>query len=134
MKDGKADVYDGDLQDYRALVLQADRNKSDNSQKKAKSEPAEPAPKLNKADQRQKSSESRKAASGLKRKADDAEKRLEKINAKIGAIDADLSRPGHSSEKIQDLLRQRADLAAEAESTEVDWLQAIEDYETALNA
>ena len=134
VKDGKADVYDGDLQDYRALVLQADRNKSDNSQKKTKSEPAEPAPKVNKADQRQKSSESRKAASGLKRKADDAEKRLEKINARISAIDADLASPGHSSEKIQDLLLQRANLASEAESTEVDWLQAIEDYETALNA
>ncbi len=134
VKDGKADVYDGDLQDYRALVLQADRNKSDNSQKKTKSEPAEPAPKVNKADQRQKSSESRKAASGLKRKADDAEKRLEKINARISAIDTDLASPGHSSEKIQDLLLQRANLASEAESTEVDWLQAIEDYETALNA
>ncbi|MEH6695648.1 MAG: ABC-F family ATP-binding cassette domain-containing protein [Hyphomonas sp.] len=134
VKDGKADVYDGDLQDYRALVLQADRNKSDSSQKKTKSAPAEPAPKVNKADQRQKSSESRKAASGLKRKADDAEKRLEKINARISAIDKDLASPGHSSEKIQDLLLQRANLAAEAEATEVDWLQAIEDYETALNA
>ncbi len=134
VKDGKADVYDGDLQDYRALVLQADRNKSDSSQKKTKSAPAEPAPKVNKADQRQKSSESRKAASGLKRKADDAEKRLEKINARISAIDKDLAIPGHSSEKIQDLLLQRANLASEAEATEVDWLQAIEDYETALNA
>ena len=134
VKDGKADVYDGDLQDYRALVLQADRNKSDSSQKKTKSAPAEPALKVNKADQRQKSSESRKAASGLKRKADDAEKRLEKINARISAIDKDLAIPGHSSEKIQDLLLQRANLASEAEATEVDWLQAIEDYETALNA
>jgi len=134
VKDGKAEVYDGDLQDYRALVLQADRNKSDSKSKSKKSDPVETAPKVNKADQRQRSSESRKAASGLKRKADDAEKRLNTINARITAIDADLSKPGQASEQLQDLLRQRADFVAEAEATELSWLQAVEDYETALNA
>lgn len=133
VKDGKADVYDGDLQDYRALVLQADRSKSDPKPKSAKAEAAEPAPKVNKADQRQRSSESRKAASGLKRKADDAEKRLDQINTKISAIDSELARPGLPSEQLQDLLRRRADLVAEAEATELAWLQAVEDYEMALN-
>jgi ATP-binding cassette, subfamily F, member 3 len=133
VKDGKADVYDGDLQDYRALVLQADRSKSDPKPKSAKSEAAEPAPKVNRADQRQRSSESRKAASGLKRKADDAEKRLDQINKKISAIDSELARPGLPSEQLQDLLRRRADLVAEAEATELAWLQAVEDYEMALN-
>ncbi|KJS39836.1 MAG: glycosyl transferase family 1 [Hyphomonas sp. BRH_c22] len=133
VKDGKADVYDGDLQDYRALVLQADRNKSDPKPKSGKSEAAEPAPKVNKADQRQRSSESRKAASDLKRKADDAEKRLDQINTKISAIDSELARPGLPSEQLQDLLRRRADLVAEAEATELAWLQAVEDYEMALN-
>ncbi|MEH6412066.1 MAG: ABC-F family ATP-binding cassette domain-containing protein [Hyphomonas sp.] len=133
VKDGKADVYDGDLQDYRALVLQADRSKSDPKPKSAKSVAAEPAPKVNKADQRQRSSESRKAASGLKRKADDAEKRLDQINKKISAIDSELARPGLPSEQLQDLLRRRADLVAESEATELAWLQAVEDYEMALN-
>ena len=133
VKDGKADVYDGDLQDYRALVLQADRSKSDPKPKSAKAEAAEPAPKVNKADQRQRSSESRKAASDLKRKADDAEKRLDQINTKISAIDSELARPGLPSEQLQDLLRRRADLVAEAEATELAWLQAVEDYEMALN-
>jgi ATP-binding cassette, subfamily F, member 3 len=134
VKDGKAEVYDGDLQDYRALVLQADRNKSDSKSKSRKSDPVLAAPKVNKADQRQRSSESRKAASGLKRKADDAEKRLDQINARITAIDADLTKPGHASEQLQDLLRQRADLVSESEATERVWLQAVEDYETALDA
>jgi ATP-binding cassette subfamily F protein 3 len=134
VKDGKADIYDGDLQDYRALVLQADRNKSEPKPKSAKSEPAQPAPKVNKADQRQRSSESRKAASGLKRKADDAERHLDKINVRITTIDTDLTKPGMPSEQLQDLLRQRADLVAEAEATEMAWLQAVEDYEMALNA
>tara|TARA_R110000850_G_scaffold141081_3_gene262840 strand:- start:2502 stop:4409 length:1908 start_codon:yes stop_codon:yes gene_type:complete len=133
VKDGKADVYDGDLQDYRALVLQADRNKSDPKPKSGKSHATETSPKVNKADQRQRSSESRKAASGLKRKADDAEKRLDKINATIATIDSELAKPGLPSEQLQDLLRQRADLVAEAEGTEAIWLQAVEDYDMALN-
>ncbi|WP_439621015.1 ABC-F family ATP-binding cassette domain-containing protein [Hyphomonas sp.] len=133
VKDGKADVYDGDLQDYRALVLQADRNKSDPKPKSGKSQATETSPKVNKADQRQRSSESRKAASGLKRKADDAEKRLDKINATIATIDSELAKPGLPSEQLQDLLRQRADLVAEAEGTEAIWLQAVEDYDMALN-
>jgi ATP-binding cassette subfamily F protein 3 len=115
-------------------VLQADRNKSEPKPKSAKSEPAQPAPKVNKADQRQRSSESRKAASGLKRKADDAERHLDKINVRITTIDTDLTKPGMPSEQLQDLLRQRADLVAEAEATEMAWLQAVEDYEMALNA
>lgn len=134
VKDGKADIYDGDLQDYRALVLQADRNKSDPKPKSSKTQAAGSPSPANKADQRQRSSESRKAASGLKRKADDAEKRLDQINAKITAIDSDLARPGLPSEQLQDLLRRRADLVADSEATEMAWLQAVENYEMAINA
>ncbi|KCZ94294.1 ABC-F family ATP-binding cassette domain-containing protein [Hyphomonas johnsonii] len=125
VRDGRAETYDGDLQDYRALVLQADRNKSDS--------PA-PQQKAARADQRQQSAESRKAASGLKRKADDAEKRLEKINARIAAIDVDLAQAGQSSEKVQELLRRRADFVAEAARTETVWIEALESYEAATTA
>ena len=137
VKDGRARRYDGDLQDYRALVLQADRGDAEPKQKKQKidqkqkhAEPvAAPATKLDKAEQRKRASEARKAAAPLKKKADDAERRLNKANKRIEEIDADLSQPGQSSDVLQDLMQDRAALVADAEQAEMDWLEASEAYE-----
>ncbi len=53
VKNGHATRYDGDLQDYRALVLQADRGEdAPKKNGKAKTAKAEPAPKIDKAEQR----------------------------------------------------------------------------------
>ena len=134
VKDGKATRYDGNLADYRNLVLQADRNKSEGKSKKDKpGRGAEPVvEKTDKSEQRRISSEARKAAAPLRRKAQEAEKRLEAANAKIAKIDLDISEPGHGSEKIQIMMRRRGELVAVMEQAEMDWLEASEAYEKAM--
>jgi ATP-binding cassette subfamily F protein 3 len=139
VKDGSATRYDGDLQDYRALVLQADRaegnpkDEKPKNKKATKSEAPKPsAPKIDKAEQRKRASEARKAAAPLKKKADDAERRLNKAFKRIEEIDADLAIPGQSSDVLQDLMMDRAALVSDAENAEMEWLEATEAYEKAV--
>jgi len=140
VKDGHASRYDGDLQDYRALVLQADRADAKPKEKKAKkgkaSKPAAsktPAPKIDKAEQRKRASEARKAAAPLKKKADEAERALAKAQKRIEEIDADLALPNQPSDLLKDLMQDRAALVADAEKAELDWLEATEAYEEATS-
>lgn len=135
VKDGHAGRYNGNLADYRQLVLQADRSKAEKKPKKERAEEQAPEPaadKVDKAEQRRASSEARKAAAPLKRQAKEAEKTLEAVTAKIAKIDTDMSEPGHSSEKIQIMMRRRGELVDEAAAAETEWLEASEAYETAI--
>ncbi|MEO0548693.1 MAG: ATP-binding cassette domain-containing protein [Pseudomonadota bacterium] len=132
VKDGTAGPYDGDLADYRKLVLQADRGKEDKPQAKAKSAQRTPEPKRDKAEQRRLSSDKRKAAAPLKRKADEAEKRLSKATAQLEKIDSDLAQPGLESEAIQTLMVKRGETVETIELAELDWMEASEAYEAAL--
>ncbi len=127
VKDGRASRYNGDLNDYRKLVLQADRVKTDPKPK------ATEKPKTGKAEQRRATSQARKAAAPLKRKADAAEKLMEKSAAAIETLDAELGKANQTPGEVQDLLKQRADAVAQSEQAEQDWLEATEAYEVALN-
>lgn len=143
VKDGAATRYDGDLQDYRALVLRADREPS---QPKAKKEnkpktgaekanrATEAVPRLNKSEERKRASEARKAAAPLKKLADQAERQLSAAAKRVANIDSDLATPGLSSDELQDLMRDRAALVEDMEQAEMDWLEAMEAYETAVSA
>ena len=140
--DGKAGRYSGNLSDYRALVLQADRGKGEGKGKKNKNkteaklapDPEAELENANKAEQRRIASQARKAAAPLKRKADEAERGLEKASAKIAAIDVDISQPGNGSEKIQIMMRRRGELVALMEQAEQEWYEAVEAYELAVSA
>lgn len=147
VKDGSAVRYDGDLQDYRTLVLQADRDgpskpaktsekKSKRKEKdiKASAKLAEQsAPRTDKAEARRRASDARKAAAPLKRKADDAERRLNKATKRIEEIDADLALPDQDTQTLQDLMRDRAALSSDVAKAEEDWLAASEAYENAVS-
>lgn len=118
VKDGRATSYEGDLEDYRALVMKADRAEA--SQSKPKQAAAKPAP-----------DEDRKRVSILKKKASEAEQRLEKANAAITRIDATLIKANQSPDELARLSKERAALAEKAASAETDWLEAAEALETA---
>ena len=129
VKDGEAKPYAGDLNDYRQLVMSADRGGAKGPAKK--SEPVAPAPKVDKAEARQRAAEARKAAAPLKKKADAAEKRLEQANRRIAALDDEMVLPGLSSERMQALMKERAEQVEKAELAEMEWLEASEAYEVA---
>ena len=139
VKDGKATRYDGDLQDYRALVLKADRDqgapkdKKNKSKKPATAAATTPVAAVDKAETRRRASEARKAAQPLKDKAKRAERRMAQASKRIEDIDADLATPDLSSEALQDLMRDRAALATDLVLAELDWLEATEAYEEVVS-
>lgn len=126
VKDDRASRYDGDLNDYRRLVLQTDR-----AGPGAKPDVPQPAaaPKQDKAEQRRRASEARKAAAPLKKKVQAAEAQMEAAAAEIAKIDLQLSEPDHSAERIQALMKTRAAAQSKAEQAEQDWYDASEQYE-----
>ena len=129
VKDGAAKPYDGDLEDYRALVLQADRTPVETPVQQQ----TDAKPGVNKAEQRKRASEARKQAAPLKRKAEQAEKALENATARIAEIDAQLSDPETSSDDLQTLMKERALRSDKAETAEMEWLEALEAYEDATS-
>lgn len=136
VKDGKAREYDGDLNDYKKLVMAADRDQSKTSKAPAPKEEViveQPVEKVDKAAQRQKAADARKAAAPLKKKADAAEKRLEKANARVAAIDEELVQPNLSSERMQALMKERSEQTDLAQAAEAEWLEASEAYEEAIS-
>ncbi|WP_022693013.1 ABC-F family ATP-binding cassette domain-containing protein [Ponticaulis koreensis] len=136
VKDGKAREYDGDLNDYKKLVMAADRDQSKTSKAPAPKEEViveQPVEKVDKAAQRQKAADARKAAAPLKKKADAAEKRLEKANSRVAAIDEELVQPNLSSERMKALMKERAEQTDLAEAAEAEWLEASEAYEEAIS-
>jgi ATP-binding cassette, subfamily F, member 3 len=114
VKDGRVAPYDGDLDDYRTLIMSADREKP--------AAAAAPAPKA---------SASREPAAPLKRQADAAEKAYDRLMADIRAIDAELAAAGLAAAKIKELSVRRSKLEADARQAEAKWLEALELYEAA---
>jgi ATP-binding cassette subfamily F protein 3 len=124
VKDGRATTYDGDLTDYRALVMKADRAEAKEARSKdTKPKQAAPKPAA--------SPEDKKRLSALKKQARDAEERMEKANAAIAKIDAKLAEGTPPPEELETLLKTRATHAETAEEAEHAWLEAAEALEAA---
>jgi ATP-binding cassette, subfamily F, member 3 len=118
VKDGRATTYDGDLADYRALVMKADRAEAKDAKPVKKSEPKPAA-----------SPEDKKRLSALKKKAREAEERMEKANAAVAKIDAALAKGGQPPDELAKLLKDRAAHAETAADAEHTWLEAAEALE-----
>ena len=123
---GKAEPYDGDLSDYRELVLAANRTAP-------KDGPAKPAV-SEKEIARKHSADARRALQPLKKKAEEFEARLDTLNDTLRRLDEALAEPGlyeRNLARATKLQKERAALVAAIEQTETDWLSALEAYEDA---
>jgi len=117
--------FDGDLDDYRKLLLSRGRDSG------GKVRGAEKA--TAKSDSRRDSAGRRKQLKPLKDRADAAEKEIAKLMADIAKIDAaltDLFR--REPTKAAALSKQRADLGHILAAAEDRWLAASNAYEEAL--
>lgn len=117
VKDGTVSSFDGDLDDYAALVLsrpQAERSAT----------PDRPPPQAT----------AKPARSALRRAVTDAEVRMEKAKGEIEKIDRILSQPGffeaHAANATA-ALKARSRLAEELEAAEEAWLLASDALEQA---
>jgi ATP-binding cassette subfamily F protein 3 len=119
VKDGKATPYDGDIADYKALVLAADRQPEMQRAAIARVDPPK--------------SEPIKAKPSFKQKhrVETAEKEMEKARAALELIDRDLGDPDaftHAKD-AEAKLKARAQLQAKLDAAEAEWLAASEALE-----
>ncbi len=115
--DGTARPFDGDLDDYRALLAERAR-------------PAKPAEPGGKRSERRDRAEARAALAPLRRQARDAEAKLARLAAERAAIERSLADPGlYLPGRGADIAEANARLAAmarEVAAAEVAWLEAEE--------
>lgn len=125
--DHKVATYDGDLDDYRRMVLSARgtrTNARDREQTRelAKSEPNKPEP--NRTEKRK----------PLKQKIAEAEAEIERINGIIAKIDVALALPDlftRDPKQAAQLSKARAAAASALQRAEEAWLEASSEYDEA---
>ncbi|WP_132312407.1 ABC-F family ATP-binding cassette domain-containing protein [Martelella mediterranea] len=126
--DGTVKSYDGDMEDYRALIVLGGKTKSS----KNKSGDEDNA---SKSGQRKTAAEKRSALAPLKKKIDAAEKKTAKIEDIIAKLDGDLADPAlyeKAPEKAKVMAQARANAAAELARIEEEWLELSAKYEQAM--
>ncbi len=126
--DGRVTPFDGDLDDYRRLLLAG--------------EPAPvahdaPEPKLTKEETRREAAERRRRLKPLKDKADTAEHQIAALTAEIAKLESALADPllfVHDPAKGSAVSKKRAEAVRKLAAAEERWLQAHEEYEKAAAA
>ncbi len=134
VKDGKAKPYDGDLADYKALVLAADRPDSDKQHAIARAEIAAAAAAKEEKDapRSEKAKSQPKMSFKLKHRIEQAEKEVEKARTTLELLDRDLGDPAAFTHKAdaEAKLKARARAQAQLDAAESEWLAALEAVET----
>jgi ATP-binding cassette subfamily F protein 3 len=118
--------YEGDLDDYRRIVLGREARKGET----ADSGEA----RVSRTDQRRAAAEKREELKPLKRRIDAAETTVARLTAEIAAIDAQLAAGlfARDPAKATTLSKARAEAADALARAEEDWLSASAEYEEAM--
>jgi ATP-binding cassette, subfamily F, member 3 len=121
--DGTVKPYDGDLDDYRQLLVERARPA------------AKPDAAPSRRDERRERADARVATAPLRKRAKDAETRLAKLAAERAALEAKLADPKlYAAGKVAEITAAQTRIAAiarETETAELDWLEASEALEAA---
>lgn len=128
VKDGAVGPFDGDLDDYRSLVL--DAQKTSASDRKNSNDEDE------RAVARQSAAAARLALAPLKKEAEALEQKVTELNNILERLDKALSEPGLYEKDVKratKLQKERGALLSAIETAEENWLLALEKYETAKN-
>jgi ATP-binding cassette subfamily F protein 3 len=142
--DGKVEPFEGDLDDYTALVLASrrERERESPAQDAAPARAADPAndPAARREERRAQAQEreQRKARrKPVEQKLAKLERQMEGTSAELRALDARLADPAFYHEgdaaAVAEVLRQRARLAEVLEGVEAQWLEAHAELETLEN-
>lgn len=127
---GTVAPYDGDLDEYRKLVLK--KRKPEAEQKPEPASSQQPQPALSKQERRQKAARERERLNELKKRVTSCEKQISAAEAKIAEIDTALGDPSlyeRAPEDAQALARERGEWKKSLEGFEEDWLAASQAYE-----
>ncbi|HEV7335771.1 MAG TPA: ABC-F family ATP-binding cassette domain-containing protein [Bosea sp. (in: a-proteobacteria)] len=127
--DGTVKSFDGDMEDYRSLVLGGAK-----AARREKSGKQEAPPSGGKAEDRKGNAQKRAAQGPLRQKLNLAEARIAKLTGLIEKVDEVLGNGAafaRDPEKALQLSRQRAELAEALGAAEEEWLSLSEELESA---
>jgi ATP-binding cassette subfamily F protein 3 len=126
VNNGKAAPYEGDLADYKALVLAADRTEAQPETRRvadaeAKQAVAASAP----------AGSGKKVSYKVKLRVEQAEKAMEEARSRLELMDRDLGDPDAFTHRADAgaKLKARADLQKKLDTAEAEWLAAVEAME-----
>ncbi|SOD97100.1 ABC-F family ATP-binding cassette domain-containing protein [Caenispirillum bisanense] len=136
--DGRVTPFDGDMQDYRKLLLDRAREarREAKAEARADAEPSAQSAAARKEDRRA-AAELRQKAAPLKKVAQTAEKKLEDLTEKRRKVEAQLADPklyDGPGERVAALQKELGELTRAVEEMEMAWLEAQEAYEEAMAA
>ncbi|MGH6929288.1 MAG: ABC transporter ATP-binding protein, partial [Dongiaceae bacterium] len=125
---GTVKPYDGDLDDYRKLLLTERRSRDSGASKAAEGEPESVMhTAAGRKEQRRAAAEQRAAVAHLKKAAVEAEKRLEKLQQQKTAIETRLADPdvyNGPTAKLMELQLRYGDIKRAVAAAEEAWLEA----------
>lgn len=125
--DGTVKTFEGDMEEYRDLVVSSGKRKED------KVETA--ADQASKADQRKANAEKRAQLAPLKKKINEIESLTAKLEKMIQALDKELSDPAlyeKAPAKAAQKVKERGEAAAKLSDAEEQWLMLSSEYEDAM--
>ena len=128
VNEGTVKPFEGDMEEYRDLIIAAGRKKDDKPQG-ASDEPA------NRAEQRKANAERRASLAPLKKKINEIESVTAKLEKLIQQLDAELANPvlyEKAPAKAAEKARQRGEAAAKLANAEEQWLELSAEYEEAM--
>jgi len=131
VNEGKVRDFDGDMEAYKALLLGQARE----ARKEASGKDS--APSANKKDERRAAADLRAQLAPLRKKAQEAEKLVEKLSAKKAKLEGELADPklySGPADAITALKKSLAEVERDLGTAEEDWLFAQEAYEEAASA
>ena len=125
---GSCGAYDGDLDDYAALVLEHRKSVLEADRQSRAVPQAEPQ--VNRREERRQAAQERAQKAALKKpllkKLADLEKRMNEGNAKLAELDAKIADSGWyasaAPEEVQTVMKERGLLADEVAKIEEEWL------------
>ena len=127
VKDGTVSNYDGDLEDYRNIIVQGSRGKG------GKNKGGEDG--RSKAEQRKANADKRAAFAPLKKKINDIESLTAKLQKQIQAVDKELEDQDlydKHPEKAAAKVKERAEIMARLSKAEEHWMELSSEYEEAM--
>ena len=128
---GEVVPFDGDLDDYRKLILASGRDASAQTDGNG----SDRAPKRDRAEMRRSAAEKRLELAPLRKRIAEAEATVTRLTNEIARLDSTLAEPGlfaRDPVKAATFAKARADHAAALAQAEEDWLEASAAVEAAM--
>ncbi len=128
VNNGTVTSFEGDMEEYRDLIVASGKKKDDEKQKQSEDQ-------ASRADQRKLNADKRASLAPLKKKINEIESLTGKLEKLIQGLDVELADPvlyEKAPAKAAEKAKQRGEAAAKLAAAEEQWLELSAEYEEAM--